>query len=93
MAIRLRQPGVLSAFAGLGRLAGEAEAAKRQQAIAARQMEQIRAHQFDMQRRELDWQWELEKYNQAKAWEIERMRANSQLEWAVSYTHLTLPTN
>jgi len=81
MAIRLRQPGVLSAFAGLGRLAGEAEAAKRQQAIAARQMEQIRAHQFDMQRRELDWQWELEKYNQAKAWEIERMRANSQLEW------------
>jgi len=81
MAIRLRQPGVLSAFAGLGRLAGEAEAAKRQQAVAARQMEQIRAHQFDMQRRELDWQWELEKYNQAKAWEIERMRANSQLEW------------
>lgn len=80
MAIVL-QKGMSKAYGQLGKLAGQAQASAQEQAWLQQAQAEARRFEFEQKKREMDHLWDIEAYNRAKAWEVEKASLSSQMEF------------
>ena len=77
MGIRIEQPGMAGLY---GAAAVTAKLSKEQKEAQRREDEKMQ-QQFQMNVKQLDYQLDLEKYERAKRWEIDKMELASQIDF------------
>ena len=81
MPIRIEQPGLAGLYGAAATISkAEKEAQRKQEEQSRKEMLQMQ-QQFPLNVRQLDFQLDLEKYERAKRWEIDKMELASQMDF------------